>query len=503
MSLIEVQNRLFTAAQVRELDRNAIEVQGIPGIVLMKRAGAAALNELVNEWGDSVSVTVFCGGGNNGGDGYIVAALAAQRNMAVRVVEMADTDKLSGDAKLARRFAEQAAVDMQPFSGSDFLGESVIVDAMLGTGFSGRPRESYAQAIAMINAAQLPVLAIDVPSGLNADTGCVDAEAVNADITVTFIGAKLGLFTGRGPACYGEVIYHSLDVPDAVYEQVEASGCLLDLEQLREQLPERPVDAHKNLFGHVLVIGGDCGSGGAAIMAAEAALRSGAGLVSLATRPQHVAAALARCPEIMVHGVESGQDLEPLLKRPTVLVVGPGLGQSPWGQQLLQKALAADLPTVLDADALNLLAAKHSDIPPHGGQWILTPHPGEAARLLETDNASVQRDRVAAIRQLCSDYCAGVILKGAGSLVAVQGDESVAVCPYGNPGMASGGMGDVLSGIVAALLAQGLAVEDAMALACCLHGAAGDWAAQDQGQLGMAATDLLIYLRRLLNGVET
>ena len=248
-----------------------------------------------------------------------------------------------------------------------------------------------------------------------------------------------------------------------------------------------------------MVIGGDNGFGGAAMMAAESALRTGSGLVSVATRPIHVAALLARQPEIMVSGVISGQELEPLLDRPTVLVVGPGLGRSPWSEQLLQKAVATGVPMVMDADALNILAEGRVIAQPDGRQWVMTPHPAEAARLLGISVAEVQADRFSAVRRLQEKFNATIVLKGVGTLIASADEAEIAVCPYGNPGMASGGMGDVLSGIIGALLAQGLTPSIAAQLGCCLHSAAADMATQEQGVRGFVASDIAPVLRKLLN----
>ena len=488
---------LCTAAQTRELDRRAIVEHGIPGIALMKRAGTSAFQELRRRWPEARAITVFCGSGNNGGDGYIVAALARERGLSSRVIHLTDPGQLKGDAALAARFAQQAGVPMAPFTAAAALTGDVVVDALLGTGIARPVADTHAAAIAAVNDSGLPVLAIDIPSGLHADTGAELGIAVRAQVTVTFIARKLGLYTGRGPALAGAVVFERLDVPGDVYRDQPAAG-LLDLSEQLGQLPPRARDAHKGHFGHVMVIGGDRGFGGAALMAAEAAARAGAGLVSVATRPEHSAAFLARRPELMVKGVPSGQELEPLLAGPSVLVVGPGLGRSPWSEQMLQQALNTGLPLVLDADALNLLAAgRHPR--DAGRRWVLTPHPGEAARLLGCDNAAVQADRPDTCRRLAEQFGAAVLLKGAGTLIAGPGGP-LAVCPYGNPGMASGGMGDVLAGVIGALLAQGLEPAAAAGLGACVHGHAADIAVQRHGERGLLATDLPDLIREVLNG---
>lgn len=489
---------LYTAAQVRSLDQAAI-AGGIPGIQLMKRAGRAAFDLLLERFGNPALISVYAGGGNNGGDGYVLAGLAAQRRVPVEVVALVAPDKLTGDARLAYEFALQEGVTLRAFDARRPPSDGVIVDALLGIGLSGEPRADMASAIEQINASGLPVLAVDIPSGLNADSGVAPGAAVRAGITLSFIGLKQGLVTGRGPALCGELILADLDVPASLFERQSPAARLLDLHQCLSWLKPRAADAHKGDFGHVMVIGGDTGYGGAALMAAEAAARAGAGLVSIATRPEHVPAILARRPEVMACGVVSGQELEPWLARPSVLVVGPGLGRSPWSEQMLQQALKSGLPLVLDADALNILAAgKLVASGSRRNNWLLTPHPGEAARLLGVNTQDVQADRYTFVQSLQQRYGGAVILKGAGSLVADEQDE-IGVSIHGNPGMATGGMGDVLAGILGALMAQGLSLSQAARLGACLHGAAADLAADDLGQRSLLATDLMPYLCELLS----
>ena len=532
---------LYTAAAVRELDRLAIEEFGIPGLQLMKRAARAAFGVLLQRWPQAEHVHVFCGTGNNGGDGFIVAALARQRGLAATVWQAGDIAKIRGDALQARRLAEREQVSLREFDPRDFdagfAGGDVIVDALLGTGLTGHVRAPFADAIAAINASGLPVLALDIPSGLCSDTGRVLGSAVVASATISFIGLKRGLFTGAAADHCGAIEYAGLDVPPQVFERVSASARRLVLESILAVLPPRPRTAHKGLYGHVLVVGGDHGMAGAAALAAQAAARLGAGLVSCATRPEHVAALVARCPEVMAHGVRGRGDLEPLLARADVIAIGPGLGRAAWGEQLLQCVLqfAARAPVklVIDADALNVLAERGLEVALPDPQWVLTPHPGEAARLLQCQNADIQRDRFAAAAALQQRFGGAVILKGSGSLVATmptkntepeentaaanngasakkgaaeegRGDAEnspiIGVSGYGNPGMASGGMGDVLSGVLAGLLAQHLSIDAAAQLGVCLHGAAADRAALD-GERGLLASDLLPHLRLLANRI--
>ena len=491
-----IQDALFSAKSVAQLDRIAIEEQGIAGIILMKRAGRALLDELLESFGSPSLLSIFCGSGNNAGDGYIAAALAAAKNIPVQVVEL--SDGLSLDAAQAKQFAERANVSFVPFDSSIDIAEGVIVDSLLGTGFHGELRQQYGEAIQLINDSGLPVMAVDIPSGLNPDSGHIAEVAVAADITVTFIGAKQGLFSGKGPAVCGEIIFHSLGVPEQIFDQVPATAELLDLFELLDLMPQLSIDGHKTQRGHAMVIGGDHGYGGAAIMAAEASLQVGAGMTSLATRPEHIAPMLTRQPEVMACPVVSGQELEPLLGRASALVVGPGLGRSPWSEQLLQKAVAAGLPMVVDADGLNIIAEGRVVPNPDGSQWVLTPHAGEAARLLGISVAEVQADRFAAVRQLQEKYSAVVLLKGPGTLIA-GANEIIKVCPYGNPAMATAGMGDILSGLIGGLIAQGCDLQTATELGCCLHSSAADLAVQERGLRSLTATDLLPQLCNLLN----
>jgi len=500
-SRAELPAALYTAEQCRALDRTAIEQFGVPGFRLMQRAGHAAFVELLSHWPQIRRLTIACGAGNNGGDGLVMAGLARQQGIAVQVVVVQDdyTGRLQGEALAAWQWAQAVGVELTRWHPELELSGEVLVDALLGTGLNGPVHGDCAKLIRQFNRSSRPVMAVDIPSGLCSDTGQVLGMAVKAELTLTFIGLKQGLLTHEGVDHCGELMFDGLMVPDEVYEEVSMNAFRTDRDDLATLLPPRRRSAHKGLFGHVMVIGGDYGMGGAALMAAEAAARSGAGLVSLATRPEHVVAALTRAPEVMTAGVNSGQDLEPLLARPDVLVVGPGLGQSAWADQLLQQALGSGLPLVLDADALNLLSGRLSA---HAGKhdWVLTPHPGEAARLLGCQASDVQADRFAAARELQAMLGGTIVLKGAGSLT-FDGD-MVHLCSAGNPGMACGGMGDVLSGIIGALRAQRLSTVDAARAGVFAHARAADLCAREQGERGLLATDLIARVRRVLSDLE-
>lgn len=492
---------LYRTQQVRELDCRAIEQHGIPGATLMQRAAAAALRELRWRWPDARQITVLAGPGNNGGDGLWLAAQAQGEGLPVRVLLAADAASLRGDAARAFEACVQAGVVPQP-ARADALPEAdaqstVIVDALLGIGLA-RPVEStiraLVEAVNRAHAAGARVLALDIPSGLDADRGCVMGAAVEADVTVCFIGLKLGLFTASGPAHAGRVVFAGLELPPAVYTDVVVAARRITDEQRRRVLPPRRRDAHKGDHGHVLLVGGDIGMAGAIRLAGEACLRTGAGLVSIATRASHAAQITQARPELMCHGIEQLSELEPLLNRADVLAIGPGLGQSEWGRALWDRLRSCDLPLVMDADALNQLAQK----PQHRPDWILTPHPGEAARLLECTSAAIQADRPAAMAALVERYGGVAVLKGAGTLVQARG-EPLQVCDAGNPGMATAGMGDLLCGTIAALRAQGLAAVEAARVGVLIHARAGDLAAAQGGERGLMPSDLLPHLRALAN----
>ncbi len=485
---------LYRAEQVRELDRRTIAA-GMAGFALMQRASAAAWQVLRQRWPGARSLTVLCGAGNNGGDGHVLAALAAAEGLAVQRILLKDVESLSGDARLAADMATAAGVDAEPWEpGMAFRGE-LLVDALLGTGLAGEVRGDFREAIAAVNASGRPVYALDIPSGLHADTGAVLGEAVRATATATFIGDKLGLHTGAAADHVGELAFCPLSVDALAETDLVPAARLLDESLIGAELPPRARTTHKGDCGHALILGGAPGFGGAALLAAEACARLGAGKVSLATAPEHVTASLVRRPEVMAHGVRGAADLGDLPSRTDVLVVGPGLGQGSWGQGVLQAALEAERPLVVDADGLNLLAARFAGL--GRDSWILTPHPGEAARLLGITAAEVEADRPAAALALREAWGGVVVLKGAGTLVA--GPAGLAVCPFGNPGMASGGMGDALSGVLGALLAQGVPLEAAARLGVLVHARAADMAARDAGERGLLAGDLASYARILVN----
>jgi hydroxyethylthiazole kinase-like uncharacterized protein yjeF len=488
------QKILYRAEQVRAMDLFAIQQLGISGTVLMERAGAAAFALLQRRWPQARTLAVVCGTGNNGGDGFVVARLAAEAGLDVRVLIVGDANHLQGDALAASQRLQSVGIDPVPFDRDLLSLCDLVVDAILGIGLQGTVEGERREAIAAVNQTGLPVLALDIPSGLNADSGEVQGIAIKAAATICFIGIKRGVYTGEAADYCGEIVFNTLSVPEAVYAQQTVEAQLIAYDDFKPLLAPRLRNSHKGHYGHVLVIGGESGYTGAARMAGEAAARVGAGLVSIGTRASHAASLNATRPELMVHGVEDEASFHRLAEHANVIAIGPGMGQGDWGRQMLGLAMESGLPLVVDADGLNIL----SQSPQQYHNWILTPHCGEAARMLGQSTQEIQRDRFAIVKALQQSYGGIAILKGAGTLIA--GPEGpISLCSAGNPGMASGGMGDVLTGIISGLLAQGIVRQEAASLGVCLHATAGDAAAKAAGERGLLATDLMSWVRRLAN----
>jgi len=484
---------IYSVAAVREIDRTTIEDHGVPGYTLMTRAGEAALREATQRYPNARRWQIVCGAGNNGGDGYVVARLASQQGIAVSALALVDPETLTGDAATAwGDFVAEGGV-VSPWSGELDAEADLLVDAVLGSGLERDVGGDFAAAVAAFNQHAAPVLALDIPTGINGDTGAVMGCAVKADLTVTFVGLKQGLYLGEAPGYCGRIRFAGLEIPEGYYADIDVSYRRIDAQFLENVLGPRARAAHKGDFGHVLVVGGGEGMPGAVRLAGEAALRAGAGRVSIATHPSHAAIIVASRPELMSHAVSSPSDLEPLLAKADVIAFGPGLGQSDWARALYEFLANDSRPAVWDADALNLLAASPTSAP----KRVITPHPGEAATLLGTGAADIQADRPAALAALAEKYGGVAVLKGAGTLIS-SSTKAAALCTSGNPGMASPGMGDVLTGIIAAFVAQGLDLETAAAAGVEAHAHAGDHAASG-GERGLIASDLLDELRAVLN----
>jgi ADP-dependent NAD(P)H-hydrate dehydratase / NAD(P)H-hydrate epimerase len=485
---------LYSAAQVRAMDAYAI-AQGTESYTLMKRAAEAALRVLRSRWPTALRIAIVAGGGNNGGDGYVLARFAQAAGMSATVLAHAPAQSLRADALRAYEDFRASGGRIIGYERALLEASDVIVDALLGTGLTASVRAELAQTINDINACDRPVFALDVPSGLNADTGALMGAAISADCTLSFVALKTGLFLGAGPDHVGRLSFDDLEVSPPEEPRFRPLLERLAEGEIARTLPARRREANKGDFGRVLIVGGAPGMPGAVRLAGESCLRVGAGLVTVATAPENLSAVVAGRPELIVHGLRDAAGLEPLLQRSDVVAVGPGLGQSSWSQTLFSLVCASGKPLVIDADALNLLALSARAAPAHS---VLTPHPGEAGRLLGSSASAVQSDRMAALQALQARHPESVIvLKGAGTLIGVA-REVPAICERGNPAMAAPGMGDVLTGALAGILAQCRDPWRAARAAVLAHALAGDDLARDRSR-GLLALELAEALSRWVN----
>src|SRR5580658_9393838 len=497
---------LYSAAQVRALDAHAIAT-GTPGYTLMKRAGEAALRVLRSRWPTAMRILIAAGSGNNGGDGYVLARFAQAAGLSATVLALTPADRLQGDARNAHDDFKASGGQVQSFASDSLARADVIIDALLGTGLGSAVRAPFIDAIQAINASGRPVFALDLPSGLNADSGAAMGVAVRADCTISFVALKTGLFLGEGPDLAGRLLFDDLEVSPPDEPRFRAVLERMSEADIAAALPSRQRAANKGDFGRVLIVGGGAGMPGAVRLAGEACLRVGAGLVTVATARENLPAIAAGRPELILHPVNGADDLQQPLEAADVVAIGPGLTRTAWARALLDRVLASGKPLVIDADALNLLAERWLAAP-RGS--VLTPHPGEAARLLRTNAGAVQADRVSALRQLCDRHPGAiVVLKGAGTLVGVldaseNAEEGTAsdpisgLCERGNPAMATAGMGDVLTGAIAGILGQCHDPWLAARAGVMAHALAGDDIARDR-QRGVLALELAEAINRFVN----
>ena len=486
---------LYSAAQVRALDAYAIETLGVPGYTLMKRAGEASLRYLRSRWPTAYSICIVCGSGNNGGDGYVLARFAQAAGLTVSVLATTPRSGLKGDACQAFDDFAASGGRAHPFSAALLREGEVVVDAVLGTGVRGPVRPELLPVIEAINASGRPVFALDVPSGLDSDRGVALGATVRADCTVSFVGLKTGLLIGDGPEFAGTVYFDDLEVSappgdDSFRPRLER----IQDSEILQALPRRPRGAHKGDFGRVLIVGSGVGMPGAVRLAGEACLRVGAGLVTVAVAPDNVAAIASGRPELICLPLSDMDALSESIERANVVAIGPGLGRTAWARAALDAVLASDKPLVVDADALNLVAESGASV---RSNWILTPHPGEASRLLGMHTDEVQSDRLTTLEALVERYGGVVVLKGAGTLVGAP-KRIPGVCERGNPGMASAGMGDVLTGAIAGILAQCRDPWLAARVGVLTHAMAGDAVARN-GERGLLASDVTRELRTCVN----
>lgn len=487
------ENALYSCEQIRFCEQQAAGMYQLNDMELMSQAGAEALVFVMREYPQVRHIAVFCGSGNNAGDGYMFARFAHEKGLSVIVYQCKTIEDLPSAARNAALLAVASGVECQPVDELIDSEIELIVDALLGIGIEGPVHGVIANAIQQINGSGLPVVALDIPSGLNANTGKVENLCVKANATVSFIAPKAGMYTLDGTDYCGSIHCRHLQL-EACLAKLSPYAFLLNKYSLPLPMPARKRNSHKGDYGHVLVIGGGPGMPGAACLAAKAALRSGAGAVSVATWPDHAKGVVSFIPEAMIWGVKSAKDLEPLLSKASVCVIGPGLGESDWAKTMFMAAITSQLPMIIDASALRLLA----EHPQRDDNWVLTPHPGEAGSLLSCATNEIQHDRFEAITKIQHKYGGIIVLKGAGTLIKTD-ETATFVCPNGNPGMASAGMGDILSGIIAGLCAQGLSLADAAKLGVWIHAVAGDKAAQSIGLAGLLASDLIDLLPNILH----
>ncbi|QGN36199.1 bifunctional ADP-dependent NAD(P)H-hydrate dehydratase/NAD(P)H-hydrate epimerase [Klebsiella oxytoca] len=483
---------IWPADALRRAEKDAADTLGLTLFELMRRAGEAAFQIASTQYPASQHWLILCGHGNNGGDGYVVARLAQARGIQVTLLALESEKPLPEEAAIAREEWLNAGGTIHAASIAWPEDITLIIDGLLGTGLQSAPRESVAELIAHANAHPAPIVALDIPSGLNAQTGTAPGAVINAAHTITFIALKPGLLTGKARDVVGRLHHHALGLERWLAGQT-AIIRRFDASQLPDWLPPRSPTSHKGDHGKLVIVGGEPGTAGAIRMSGEAALRAGAGLVRVLTHKDNITPILTARPELMVHELTS-RSLEESLQWADVVAIGPGLGQSEWGKNALRQAENFRKPMVWDADALNLLAIN----PDKRHNRVLTPHPGEAARLLNASVAEIESDRLHSAQRLVKRYGGVVVLKGAGTIVASETGET-GIIDAGNAGMASGGMGDVLTGIIAALLGQRLTPYDAACAGCVAHGEAADRLAARSGTRGMLATDLFSTLRRVVN----
>ncbi len=483
----------YTTQQLKQGEQDAASERGLELFHLMERAGQAVFTIAFAQYPTSHHWLICCGGGNNGGDGYIVAVLARHMGIDVTVWQLGDPEKLPADAH--RAYQQWKELGGAVYAPQSEVPEStdVIIDALFGIGLKEVLRPQVVPLVELLNQSGKPIVAVDVPSGRCADTGQVMGPCIKAQHTVSLIGLKQGLVTGQARCYVGTLHYAGLGVEEGFAPHNTPSLVSIDGKLRHSLLPPRQACTHKGQNGKALIVGGNEGMGGALILCASACARSGAGLSAAMTHPDNVTAMLTITPEVMSTSGNKQHLFEERIEWCDALALGPGLGRDAQAQQIMQRLSSLKVPKVWDADALYFLA--HN--PSYDAQRIITPHPVEAARLLGCEVEEVEQDRFAAIRQLQQRYGGVVVLKGAGTLV--DDGKAIAVCLQGNPGMARGGMGDVLTGIIVALLAQKIPLADAAKLGVWLHSSAADLNTKSHGQRGLLASDLLPHLRELLN----
>lgn len=499
--------RVVTAHTMQEIDRRAIEEFGIAGHVLMEKAGRCCVDEITAEFGMQGRAVVVAGKGNNGGDGYVIARLLMQKGWSVKVFILADRDSIGGDAALNLEKLSPANINYCPHEGQlpalhleELFQADVIVDAMLGTGLRSDISGVYRETIDLLNASGRPIVSVDIPSGIHGTTGRVLGDAIRAYMTVTFAFAKLGHVLYPGAEHTGRLIVADIDIPQKLMETASGYDFLND-DSIRPLLRRRDRQAHKGLFGHVLIVAGSTGKTGAATLAANSAVRGGSGLVTLGVPESlHHILEIKTTEAMTVPLPDSGSGfltssaypaIEKLMLGKDALAIGPGLDRRPGTTTLVQTVVESiALPMVIDADGLNALADDITVLRrKRSKNIVLTPHPGEMSRLLGTSIPDVEAIRISVAQEFARTYGIYLILKGARTIIASP-NGTAAINSSGNPGMATGGMGDVLTGIVVSLLGQGYSSWDACRLGVFIHGYAADMVVDQKGEIGINASDV-------------
>ncbi len=513
--------KVANAEEMQELDRKAIETYRIPGMILMENAGKGAAEAISHRFPDiqKKKVAIIAGKGNNGGDGFVIARYLLNQGVAVRVYLLTDPKGLRGDAETNYSIFQRMKGEVISVASSkdyvkvkkDLEKFDILVDGIFGTGLDAEVRGYYREVIDHLNTLQRPIVAIDIPSGLNANTGKPLGTAIRASLTVTFGLPKVGHLIPPGLDYVGEVKVIDIGLPRRLVEEEKISTYLLEKKEIRRWLsvPRNP-DTHKGDYGHLLVIAGSVGKTGAAAMACQAALRMGAGLVTLAIPKSLNGILEMKLTEVMTEPLPetpkqtlSLRGLSAILRlceNKRAVIIGPGIGTYKETQSLVVKLVKAlDLPIILDADGLTALATQPKILPTANHSLILTPHPGEMARLIRSQVKEVLEDRMELSRNFSQSFHVHLVLKGHPTLISTPKGE-VFINPTGNPGMASGGTGDVLTGMIGGLVCQGFEILPSVQIAVYLHGMAGDEGAQEKGEKSLIATDIIEKIPALLKG---
>ena len=498
--MINLSKKVFSSKSIRNIEKSAIESMNRGDYQLMERAGKAAFEEALKCYPDTNNWQIICGVGNNAGDGMVMARLALEHNLTVSVSILSSPDAFKGSVlKAYKKFKEYknrqsvTKVKVNQWEGQIENNIDLIVDAVFGVGLNRNLNSFYKSAVKTINKAGIPIFSIDIPSGIHPDKGKVMGAAIKASTTITFVGKKLGFFDNEGINHCGNLKLCDLGIPKTHYHDEKEVLRILGDDLIHQVLPKRKKNSHKGEFGHIAILGGGPGMHGAVCIAGEAALRAGAGKVSIFMHISHNSLIADSKPELIFNFFEEVDEIKSMLLGSDVIVIGPGLGISNWAKKVFESIIDIDCPMIVDADALNILSKE----PTKKENWILTPHPGEAGRLLGISSKEVQLNRFSSLNDLIEKYHGIIVLKGhhtlIGSTVSVP-----RVCVKGNPGMASAGMGDALTGIIASMIGQGVPLDIAASLGVEIHAKAGDRAAT-RGERGLLASDLINQIRGCVN----